>query len=287
MKKLILACCLLLFGCCQTALAAPVILDGINISEKINTGQLNAESLFDAPETAGTAYVPLRFIAEIFNAGVDWQNGQISLKLNEKFIVLQIGSRQTSLNGQNFTLPQAPYEKNGTAYVPLRFVAQAFDCVVDYHDSQVFLDTPALQINGTPIATMEYIDEKHVMGADFYTLSGNQLMRSVYLALQGSKGAETAAPPPEKITSPSVACDGDYIAWDSFKFKDSAGAVVYEINRLGQLHQSPGYGFTYTYLLHDAQTDKYYSCSDAAWQQAEKIIDNILLYPTFNYSTAP
>jgi len=288
MKKFVCGLCLLcalLLVCGRPALAAqpPVWLDGVNLS-----APTYGEAPAGAEERSGSAYVPLRFIAEMFNADVDWQNGQITIKRNETSIILHTNSRQASRNGENFALTGAPYERNGVVYVPLRFIAQAFGCAVDYQDGQIFLQTEPLQINGQTIAALEYVYERHVMGADFYTLTGHQLLRGVYNALQNLRGEEIAAPDADKIVSPSIAGAGDYIYWDSFKFKDSAGAVIWEINLLGQLHRSDDSPmYAYTYVLHDAQTDKYYACPAAEWPQASRLLDSLLLYKTFNYSTAP
>ena len=47
-------------------------------------------------------------------------------------IVMQLGSKTAVVNGETVELLQAPQAKNGVTQVPLRFVAEALGCKVDY-----------------------------------------------------------------------------------------------------------------------------------------------------------
>ena len=81
MKNLTLCLCLLLlFLFSQPALAVsaqlPIMLDGINISAPDYPADNQPAIL--AQEHSGTAYVPLRFIAELFNAEVSWQEHKMA-----------------------------------------------------------------------------------------------------------------------------------------------------------------------------------------------------------------
>lgn len=129
MKNLTLCLCLLLlFLFSQPALAVsaqlPIMLDGINISAPDYPADNQPAIL--AQEHSGTAYVPLRFIAELFNAEVSWQKQQITISDGQNTLILQPGSQQAYRNGEAITIAGAPYEYQNTTYVPLRFIAETF-----------------------------------------------------------------------------------------------------------------------------------------------------------------
>ncbi|MNN54232.1 hypothetical protein D3C81_1690350 [compost metagenome] len=50
-------------------------------------------------------------------------------------IVLTVGSNKASVNGKAVNLTQAPFVyKDGTTYVPLRFIAESLGADVDFDD---------------------------------------------------------------------------------------------------------------------------------------------------------
>ncbi len=81
---------------------------------------------------SNTVFVPVRVVSEIMGAEVRWQEPEISIKLADTDIKLTLGSRTAVKNGQEMKLPAAPYERGGYTYVPIRFVAEAFDCDVEW-----------------------------------------------------------------------------------------------------------------------------------------------------------
>ena len=128
MKNLTLCLCLLLlFLFSQPALAVsaqlPIMLDGINISAPDYPADNQPAIL--AQEHSGTAYVPLRFIAELFNAEVSWQEQKIIISNGSNTIKIQLGSQQAVCNNESITLSGAPYEYQNTTYVPFRAVTEA------------------------------------------------------------------------------------------------------------------------------------------------------------------
>ncbi len=84
-------------------------------------------------------FVPLRFIAESFQAKVDW-NAQIKKiditlehPLIKKKIELKINSKIAYINGKETTLEVPPFIiPPGRTVVPLRFIAESFDSKVDW-----------------------------------------------------------------------------------------------------------------------------------------------------------
>lgn len=293
MKKIFFGLCLLflLIPLTQPTLAAsanlPLMLDGVNLSAP--TYAPDDQPTVFAQERAGTAYVPLRFIAELFNANVSWQEPQITISDGQSNLTLQSGSCQASRNGQPITLAGAPYEYQNTTYVPLRFVAETFDCTVWYHDGMVSMATEPFTINGQPIAKLVYEDPCHVVGSDYYQLSGNQLLRNIYNALQSGRGTET--PAPEQLVKPFIADYGAYFQDEIFSFQNVAGETVFEVAVVKEYYKSaPGADLQYpkqATMLYDRLQDKFYSCPPAAYQRIKPILQQNLQYRQFIYSDAP
>lgn len=76
----------------------------------------------------GFALVPLKSIGEWIGATVDFdkKSGIITLKSESNTISLKLKSDIASLNGKLVQLSTPATERNGTTYVPLRFVGEAF-----------------------------------------------------------------------------------------------------------------------------------------------------------------
>ncbi|MBP8707484.1 MAG: copper amine oxidase N-terminal domain-containing protein, partial [Caldisericia bacterium] len=80
-----------------------------------------------------TTFVPLRFISEAFGSKVEWQNvgkGRIIITLKEKIIILNIGSKEATINGTSYTLLAPPEIKNGRTFVPVRFISEGLGAEV-------------------------------------------------------------------------------------------------------------------------------------------------------------
>ncbi len=78
--------------------------------------------------------VPLRFISEAFGATVDWDPlaSSITINLNSKHMVLQIGNEQVLVDGAFQKLDQPPVIKGGRTMVPIRFISEALGAKVDF-----------------------------------------------------------------------------------------------------------------------------------------------------------
>lgn len=86
-------------------------------------------------EKDGRSLVPLRFVSETLGASVDWngQLRQITITDKSKKIVLKEGSKTVSVNGQSRTIDVPAEIRNGTTFVPLRFVTEVLGASVSYH----------------------------------------------------------------------------------------------------------------------------------------------------------
>jgi len=86
--------------------------------------------------------VPLRFISENLGANVSWEGKtkQITIEGTKK-ITLTVGSRIISLNGHKQRIEVSPEIKNGTTFVPIRFVSEVLGSDVTYNngDKSVYI----------------------------------------------------------------------------------------------------------------------------------------------------
>ncbi|WP_019635946.1 copper amine oxidase N-terminal domain-containing protein [Paenibacillus fonticola] len=68
--------------------------------------------------------VPLRGIGESLGAKVDFSEKTVTYLKGEKSIILTIGSKVATVDGQNVTMDTAAKAVRGRTYVPLRFVSE-------------------------------------------------------------------------------------------------------------------------------------------------------------------
>lgn len=85
-------------------------------------------------EESQTTMVPLRFVSEIIGAKVEWMPNtkEIIITQDEKIIRMSVKSIDTTVNGKEFILPCKPQIKEERAFVPLKFIAQNLEFVVDW-----------------------------------------------------------------------------------------------------------------------------------------------------------
>jgi len=85
-------------------------------------------------EESQTTMVPLRFISEIIGAKVEWipNTKEIIITQDDKTIRMSTKSIDTTVNGKEFVLPCKPQIKEERAFVPLKFIAQNLEFVVDW-----------------------------------------------------------------------------------------------------------------------------------------------------------
>jgi len=138
----------------QNVSAAPVIpetnLDGLRVREAITYGNGVTEQLPANPIFLfinGSIYnaniiiendrtlVPLRFISETLGAQVDWDNATRKVTITDggNKIELVIGNNKPTLNGKVVQIDVAPKIFSDYTYVPLRFVAEALNCTVEWY----------------------------------------------------------------------------------------------------------------------------------------------------------
>lgn len=78
--------------------------------------------------------VPLRFIVEAIGGEVNWDNDNRLVTVNSKgkTIELPIDSKTIKIDGQDVSIDQAAIIKGDRTFVPIRFIAENLDMVVNY-----------------------------------------------------------------------------------------------------------------------------------------------------------
>lgn len=82
----------------------------------------------------GRTFVPLRALAEAFGAEVDYQesNHEITIKDGETEVVMRLGDKNYSVNGEKKSMDIAPYTSSaGRTIVPVRFAAEGLGYDID------------------------------------------------------------------------------------------------------------------------------------------------------------
>lgn len=80
-------------------------------------------------------FLPLRTVSETLGAKVDWNSKTRTITITSGYntISLLLGSKDARVNNRIVTLDVAPFAKDGTTYVPVRFVADCLNIPVDYY----------------------------------------------------------------------------------------------------------------------------------------------------------
>lgn len=91
----------------------------------------------------GRTMVPFRNLLESLNASIDYNSATrtITSSTANVTVKLVLGEKVAVKNGELIQLSVAPYVRDGVTYVPLRFLSQSFNYVVDYKDSTIFIST--------------------------------------------------------------------------------------------------------------------------------------------------
>jgi len=116
---------------------SPPLKNKIVLTVGKNVGNFNGiEFPLDAPPIVneGRVMIPLRAIADIFGAEIEWVSEQkkviITLRLEK--IVLTVGERNANVNGKYVFLDAPPVIHNERIMVPLRFISETFRAEVSW-----------------------------------------------------------------------------------------------------------------------------------------------------------
>lgn len=175
MKKivsLILALCMLLSLCAVSASADEAVAMSQMQTKDIITIMVNGVyvdcSLYGQLPliVEGRTLVPLRSVFEALGATVEWDNDTktVTSTRGETFVSLQVGSSTLVVNGTVKALDVPAQIMNGRTMVPVRAVAEAFGCTVNWDGATrtVIITTEAAQMPDTtvPADTPDKVVEK-------------------------------------------------------------------------------------------------------------------------------
>jgi hypothetical protein len=122
-----------------------------------------------------TTMLPLRFVAEAFDANVGWvsETMEINVSNNEINIQLAVGRETAEVNGVNEILPEPVIMRNSRTFVPMRFLCETSGYSVEYYD-------------GTIIVSKEPLSEEQIQFA--LELAGNGFNREEILTVTDKAG---------------------------------------------------------------------------------------------------
>lgn len=86
-------------------------------------------------KASGRTLIPVRFLAEALGAKVEWivSTQKVIITEGGRRIVLTIGSPEVLIDGEKVTIDIVPeISPEGRTVVPLRFICQALDALVEY-----------------------------------------------------------------------------------------------------------------------------------------------------------
>jgi hypothetical protein len=87
---------------------------------------------------SGRTMVPVRAISQGLGAKVEWlpEDKSVTITMTDgigtTFIIMRVGSKIAYVNQTPVTLDNPPEIKNGTTFIPLRFVTENMGCSVEY-----------------------------------------------------------------------------------------------------------------------------------------------------------
>jgi len=91
--------------------------------------------------------VPIRFVGEALGANVSWDGNtkKVTITLNGKKVVLQIGNKNYEVNGQQKQMDTVALLKESRTFVPVRFVSEALGATVKWNAN---IRTVYIDMNG-------------------------------------------------------------------------------------------------------------------------------------------
>ena len=199
MRKIVLCMvviCCLPFTSAQAAAKIDLAIYGVIVPTE-RTEENNTPFYLDArPQMrSNSVFVPVRVVSEILGADVSWENPNINIKYEDLTINLTVGSRTAYRGEQKITLPAAPYVRGGYTYVPIRFVAEAFDCDVEWQAKKnlVNIKIRPWELNGQQIVG---VAQGMNMGTREVTRQANSpyFAKAIYQKIKEELGEEIVEP---------------------------------------------------------------------------------------------
>lgn len=215
--------------------------------------------------------VPLRVIGESLGFQVEWSDSEVTLTKSDTNIVLNLNSNKAVKNGKTVLLDVKPYVKNNRTIVPLRFLAETFDCKVSYKNAMVTVDTEALFIDGVKVKAMQ--QEYHMtMGGKVEQVKGNAYNEAIYRIFEENKGVKVEAPA-NYGWHYDIDTPGFYSKNAQYDFIDQEGNSIkrFDIYSIVYSGQTPP-GYTGV-LVYEASENQWYLFNDTASESIDQLIN--------------
>lgn len=157
---------------------------------------------------SGTTMVPFRAISEAIGVDVQWEGTTQTITAHQmngqeaKTVVMQLGNPHITVNRQSTTLAVAPYEKNGSTLIPLRFFSEQFGAQVDWNPATktVSITSPARDMYSLAFyAISSFAQRDLIPNFDSVAFGWSRIDKDGNLTLQGQdfywpKPADTVTP---------------------------------------------------------------------------------------------
>lgn len=217
--------------------------------------------------------VPLRVVSENLGAAVDWSNSEVTLTKSDMKVILKLNSSTAEKNGEKVQLDVKPYLKNNRIIVPIRFIAEAFECNVNHSNFTVSIDTMPLVIDGVQVKALQQ-EYRMTMGGVVQQINGNAYNESIYNILVENKSEKVEAPASYSWMV-NIDTPGSYYKNAQYDFLDQKGNSlarfdVYSLIRALPSELLSGYP---EILIHDVSKDEWYLFSDTATQSIYQLMD--------------
>lgn len=217
--------------------------------------------------------VPLRVISENLGAKVHWSNSEITLTKNKMQVLLKLNSNTAVKNGKTVLLDVKPYIMNGRIFVPIRFLAETFDCNVNYKNFTVTVDTKPLLIDNIKVNAIQH--EYHMtMGGVVQQIKGNAYNKAIYDIFIENKGKKIEAPA-NYSWSINLDTPGSYYKVGQYDFMNLEGNSIkrYDIYTLVKSFPAETLAGYPEVLIYDDTEKQWYLFTDAALQSINQLVD--------------
>lgn len=227
------------------AASPQIMIDGVVIASDVE------------PELTGNrTMVPVRIISENLGAKVHWSKSEITITKKDTEITLKPNNATATINGKAVLLDVKPYIKKDRLFVPLRFIAEAFQCKVSYSNSVAAVQSAPLVIDG--IAVHELHHEFHMsVGSFVQEIKGNAYREAIYQIFESNKGELLEAPSTILEWHANLDMPGAYAKFGQFDFLDNNGQSIKRFDIFSVMGNS-------AIAIHDVTKDQWYAFSDEA-----------------------
>ena len=143
----------------MVVMAMPILAATTNIRVVVNGEKVVFPDAQPYMDSNSRILIPVRFVSEKLGAEVGWDpaHQKVTITDSTHTVVLVIGKKQMTVNGQTKTLDTAASVKNSRTYVPIRFVSEALGATVEWDSKgkSVYINT-----NGKSIVKDQVIEYK-------------------------------------------------------------------------------------------------------------------------------